>query len=85
MKELSNNIKAKHNITPNVLEFAIFCIENVADKLGVPGNKVYEAMTKNSDILYEYIIPCYDTLHTQGKDYIVEDIIDFMNEKGVKL
>ena len=67
----------------NELEFAIFCIENVALKLGVSADKVYDALTQKSDILDSYIVPCYDTLHTQSREYIVDDIISFMHEKGV--
>ena len=66
-------------------EFSIFCIENVAQKLGVSGDKVYDAFTKKSDILNEYIVPCYDSLHTQSREYIVDDIISFMKEKGVSV
>ncbi len=65
------------------LEFAIFCIENVAEKLNMTGNKIYDLLTQKSCILDEYIIPSYDVLHTQGKNYIVNDIIDCMTEKGV--
>lgn len=57
------------------LEFAIFCIENIAAKLGVSAEKVYDALTEKSDILNDYIIPEYEILHTQGKEYIVDDII----------
>ena len=67
------------------LEFAIFCIENIAAKLGVSAEKVYDALTEKSDILNDYIIPEYEVLHTQGKEYIVDDIIDVMHERGVKL
>ena len=65
--------------------FAIFCIENVAQHLGVDSAAVYTAFAKNSDILDGYIIPCYDALHTQGKDYIVNDLVELMQEKGVAL
>ena len=65
------------------LEFAIFCIENIAAKLGVSAEKVYDALTEKSDILNDYIIPEYEILHTQGKEYIVDDIIDVMKERGV--
>ena len=34
-------------------------------------------------ILDNYIIPCYDVLHTQEKEYLVEDIIEYAREKGV--
>ena len=67
------------------LEFAIFCIENVAIRLSVEPEKVYLALTEQTDILNGYIIPSYDVLHTQGKDYIVDDIISLMNEKRVKI
>ena len=65
------------------LEFAIFCIENIAAKLGVSAEKVYDALTEKSDILNDYIIPAYEILHTQGKEYIVDDIIEVMKERGV--
>ena len=69
--------------TEKELDFAIFCIENIALYLGVEAEKVYEALTVKSDILNGYIVPCYDVLHTQGKEYIVDDILDVMREKGV--
>ena len=65
------------------LEFAIFCIENIAAKLGVSAEKVYDALTEKSDILNDYIIPEYEILHTQGKESIVDDIIEVMKERGV--
>ena len=67
------------------LEFIFFCIDGVAAKLGVPTEKVYLALTRNSDILFEYIVPEYSILHTQGKEYIVDDILNVMQEKGVKV
>jgi GTP:adenosylcobinamide-phosphate guanylyltransferase len=67
------------------LEFAVFCIENVAAKLNISAKKVYVALTEQTNILNDYIIPGYEVLHTQGKDYIVEDIIDVMKKQGAKL
>ena len=65
------------------LEFSVFCIENIADHLGLGGEEVYRLLTEKSDILDNYIIPCYDALHTQGKEYIVNDIVDYMREKSL--
>ena len=65
------------------LEFAIFCIENVAQRLGESGEKVFFDLTMTSNILYDYIVPCYETLHTQDKEYIVDDILGVMKERGV--
>mgnify|MGYP000824790026 CR=1 FL=1 len=44
------------------LEFAVFCIENVAAKLGVDAERVYQVFTEQSDILHGYIVPEYDCL-----------------------
>lgn len=67
------------------LEFAIFCIENIASRLHVDAQKVYVALSEQTNILNDYIIPEYEVLHTQSKDYIVDDIMDVMHERGVKL
>ncbi len=68
---------------PNQLEFVVFCIENIAVFLGMDAEKIYEALAEKSNILNSYIVPCYEILHTQSKEYIVNDIIEVMKEKGV--
>ena len=65
------------------LEFAIFCIENVAVYIERDAKEVYTMLTKESDILNSYIVPEYEMLHTQGKEYIVNDIVEVMRERGV--
>lgn len=65
------------------LEFAVYCIENAANALGRDSDEVYRALTSKGDILHQYIIPAYDVLHTQGREYIVGDILDIMRERGV--
>jgi len=65
------------------LEFSVFCIESVSEKLGLDGEEVYRLLTEQSSILEEYIIPNYDILHTQSKEYIVEDIIEYMKQEEV--
>lgn len=67
------------------LEFAIFCIESVAARLGKTGEQVYAALTEKSDLLNDYIVPEYETLHTQSKEYIVDDILEVMQERGVEV
>lgn len=67
------------------LEFVLFCIENIAIRLGIDAQRVYYALTEKSDVLYSYIVPGYEPLHTQGKDYIVNDILDVLKKKGVEI
>ena len=55
------------------LEFAIFCIENLAELLNIDGKKMYRLLTEDSNILYDYIVPNYEVLHSQDKGYILDD------------
>lgn len=67
------------------LEFAVFCIENVAAKLGVGAERVYQAFTEKSNIMNGYIVPEFEVLHTQSREYIVDDLLDVMNERSVEV
>ncbi|MGI5948395.1 MAG: DUF3791 domain-containing protein [Lachnospiraceae bacterium] len=67
------------------LEFAVFCIESVAAKLGVGAELIYKAFTEKSDILNGYIVPEYEVLHTQSREYIVSELLDVMKERGVTI
>ncbi len=71
--------------TVDELEFTIFCIENVARRLRISAEKIYDALTQKSDILNEYIVPNYEILHTQDKEYIVDDLLHVMKDEGVEL
>lgn len=64
------------------LEFVTYCISKLAQQLKLSQRDVYERLLR-SGILYEYIVPSYDVLHTFGSRYLVEDLTDFMREKGV--
>ena len=63
--------------------FTVFCIEALADELRTTGDNVYRMLSENSSILDDYLVPCYDTLHTQGKDFIVRELKEVMQKRGV--
>ena len=63
------------------LEFAVFCIENIAECLEISGEDVYRLLTVDSNALYDYIVPSYESLHTQCKEYIINDIIEYLTLK----
>lgn len=77
------NKAGNYNFGAKELEFAVFCIENVAAKLEITGDSVYQMLAVKSDILDQYVIANYEILHTQGKEYIVRDILDCMKEREV--
>ncbi len=66
----------------NNIEFVTYCIGNLSRRLGLTSCEVYSRL-KQSGILTGYIVPSYDVLHTFGKDYLMEDLIEYMKEKGV--
>lgn len=63
--------------TQRETEFVIFCIENTAMRLGVSGAEVYRQL-ESSNGISEFLYPSYPALHTQGKDYIVDEVIQYL-------
>lgn len=55
--------------------FAASCVEGAARKLGVPYIEIYERMRK-VDLINKFILPHYDTLHTESREYLIEDVIE---------
>ena len=69
--------------TTEELSFAVFCIENLAKAAGIRPEEIYRLLTEKSDILKTYIVPEYEVLHTQSKEYIVSELLEVMRERGV--
>ncbi len=65
-----------------ILEFVTYCIGKLSMELHLPQKEVYRRL-KQSGILYNYIVPSYDVLHTFSSRYLMEDLTDYMKEKGV--
>jgi hypothetical protein len=66
------------------LEFSIFVLYSLADKWRKTPVEVYKILN-STGILDNYVIGCYDVLHTQGKEYLVDDITEFVKEKGINV
>lgn len=66
----------------NTLEFVTYCISKLSALLGISQSNVYHRL-KTSGILYGYIVPSYDVLHTFSSRYLMDDLMDFMKQKGV--
>ena len=64
------------------VDFITYCIGNLSRRLNLSAVEVYRRL-KQSGILYGYIVPSYDVLHTFGKEYLMEDLIEYMKENGV--
>jgi hypothetical protein len=66
------------------LDFSVFVLHSLADKRQKSLVEVYRILN-DTGILDDYVIKCYDVLHTLGKEYLTEDITDFVNEMGVEV
>ena len=66
------------------LTFSIYLLYSLAESWKKTPSAVYNILN-STGILDNYIIPCYDVLHTQGKEYLVEDITEYVREKGVEV
>ena len=77
MLEIKQDIK-----DARVLDFVVFCISELSVLLKLPQQDIYDRL-KDSGILHDYIVPSYDVLHTFSLRYLMEDLTDYMYEKGV--
>ena len=66
-----------------VMAFVSTCIEATARTLGVSYKEVYDRMNKVNTI-DEYIYPCYETLHTESRENIVNDLINCLKNWEAK-
>ena len=54
----------------------------VAKELGISGAELFKILN-SSGLLHSYIIPSYEALHTQSKQYIVNEIISVLKERNL--
>ena len=66
------------------LDFVTYCIGNLSMRLQLPQRTIYLKL-KDSGILENYIVKGYEVLHTFGKEYLMDDLITYMQEKGALL
>ena len=66
------------------MSFTVFLIHQLAESWNRTPAEVYGILDETG-ILNNYIVPCYDTLHTMGSNYLVNDITSFATEKGVTI
>ena len=64
------------------LTFVVFILHALGQHRNMTTPEVYEILN-TTGILDDYIIKCYNVLHTLGKEYLVEDIIELVREKGI--
>ena len=74
--------KGAYEMGNKELNFTVFLIHMLAEAWKKSPSHVYHVL-KETGILDNYILPCYDTLHTLGSQYLIEDITQFAEERGM--
>ena len=64
-------------------DFVIFCLECYKAEFNLNGKKIYEIFEKHG--VFDYLRDGYDMLHTQGKEWLMNDITQYFKNRGVKL
>jgi len=61
------------------IKFLIFCIEEYKLEKGLRGSQTLDLFTRYG--VSDYILACYEALHTTGRQYLMEDIDGFIKER----
>lgn len=61
-------------------DFIIFCLEYYKQKNNLTGREAYDIFEKYG--VFDYLREGYDVLHTQGKDWLINDIEEFLKVKN---
>ena len=63
------------------LTFIVYMIHQLSDSWKMSPAKVYQILNRQK-IIDGYLIPCYDTLHTLGREYLIEDLTELVKERS---
>ena len=58
------------------LLFVSFCVEMYARRHGMDGGDVFRLFDEKG--VCDFLVDCYDPLHSQGREYILDEIELFM-------
>ena len=64
------------NTSKEELLFVAFCIEMYARRHGMDGGDVLRLFDENG--VCDFLVDCYDPLHSQDREYILDEIELFM-------
>ncbi len=72
----------KEDIEYKINEFIIFCLESYKERQGLSGKETYSIFEKYN--VFDYLVEGYAVLHTQGEEWIINDIDEYLKNRGYK-
>jgi len=61
------------------IDFLVYCIENYKNDKGLKGREAIELFNKYR--VLDYINASYESLHTTGREYIIDDLDIYINAR----
>lgn len=83
MPSSQRNTPFKMTAETKVTEFVVFCIEMYAQAHQLSGTKVALAF-ENAGLL-RYLSSCYQDLHANGKEWLLNTIDEYLKNRGVHI
>ncbi len=74
-----SRVRQNREIPKEVFEFYTYCLENYAIRKQISGMRAWVKFKESS--ADKYVIDNYDLLHTQGLEYVLDDIQRFINRR----
>lgn len=71
--------RQNREVPKEVFEFYTYCLENYAIRKQMSGIRAWVLFKESG--ADEYVIDNYDLLHTQGLEYVLDDILRFINRR----
>lgn len=66
----------------DVMSFVVYLLHACADKWKKTPEEVYTALER-SKCIDDYLVPNYSILHTQGTQYLTDDIKQYLERRGI--
>lgn len=64
-------------------DFIIFCLENYKNNKNLSGKDAFLLFSKYG--VFDYLENGYEMLHTQGHNYLIDDIDEYLKNRGVEI
>ena len=82
VKEKNDRVCGGSAMDRNSFSFVVYIIHACANKWNKRPSEVYRGL-QSSGCIDNYLVPHYEILHTQGTDFVVSDIEEYMQSRGV--
>ena len=71
-------------MTQDNIEYVTAVIGTLSTMLGLPCSRIYRSLNA-AGLIKNYLVRCYDVLHTLSLEYVAEDVVRYMKKKGLEI